>query len=46
MEGWANDVTLLRRQAAAVDRRLHQMRLVDRLEGLFMHMQMTTGWLA
>ena len=33
MEGWAKDVTLLRRQAAAVDRKLHQMRLVDRLEG-------------
>ncbi|KAK9784601.1 hypothetical protein WJX73_004449 [Symbiochloris irregularis] len=31
MEGWANDVSLLRRQAAAVHRKMHQMRIVDRL---------------
>ena len=32
-QGWSNDITLLRRQAAAVDRRLCQMRLKDRLAG-------------
>ena len=31
-EGWASDVTLLRKQLLAVDRKLHQMRLMDRLE--------------
>ena len=32
-QGWSNDITLLRRQATAVDRRLCQMRLKDRLAG-------------
>ncbi len=31
-EGWSSDVTLLRKQLLAVDRKLHQMRLMDRLE--------------
>ena len=31
-EGWLNDVTILRKQLAAVDRKLHQMRLMDRLQ--------------
>lgn len=32
MEGFTNDVSLLRKQLASVDRKLHQMRLLDRLE--------------
>ena len=31
-EGWLSDVTILRKQLAAVDRKLHQMRLMDRLQ--------------
>ena len=31
-EGWSSDVTLLRKQLLAVDRKLHQMRLMDRLQ--------------
>ncbi|GBF99207.1 hypothetical protein Rsub_12466 [Raphidocelis subcapitata] len=31
-DGWAADVTLLRKQLAAVDRKLLQMRLIDRLD--------------
>lgn len=31
-EGWLSDVTILRKQLAAVDRKLHQMRLADRLQ--------------
>ncbi|KAK9844770.1 hypothetical protein WJX74_006686 [Apatococcus lobatus] len=31
-EGWDSDVTLLRRQMSAVDRKMHQMRLVGRLD--------------
>lgn len=31
-EGFTNDVSLLRKQLAAVDRKLHQMRLLDRLD--------------
>lgn len=31
-EGWSSDVTLLRKQLLAVDRKLHQMRLMHRLE--------------
>lgn len=30
MDGWTADVTLLRKQLAAVDRKLLQMRLIDR----------------
>ena len=33
-EGWLSDVTILRKQLAAVDRKLHQMRLMDRLQVL------------
>ena len=33
-EGWLSDVTILRKQLQAVDRKLHQMRLVDRLQVL------------
>ncbi|KIZ06949.1 Coiled-coil domain-containing protein 77 [Monoraphidium neglectum] len=32
VDGWGADVTLLRKQLAAVDRKLTQMRLIDRLE--------------
>eukprot|EP01025_Chloroclados_australasicus_P041684 TRINITY_DN4434_c0_g1_i7.p1 TRINITY_DN4434_c0_g1~~TRINITY_DN4434_c0_g1_i7.p1 ORF type:complete len:407 (+),score=37.63 TRINITY_DN4434_c0_g1_i7:49-1269(+) len=32
LEGFTNDVTILRKQLAAIDRRLHQMRILDRLE--------------
>lgn len=32
LEGFTNDITILRKQLAVVDRKLHQMRLVDRLE--------------
>ena len=32
LEGFTNDITILRKQLAAVDRKLHQMRLIDRLE--------------
>ncbi|KAK9814374.1 hypothetical protein WJX72_004785 [[Myrmecia] bisecta] len=32
VEGWVSDVTILRKQLAAVDRKLHQMRLKDRLQ--------------
>eukprot|EP00899_Mesostigma_viride_P008061 jgi/Mesvir1/17256/Mv07665-RA.1 len=32
LEGFTNDITLLRKKLAVVDRRLHQMRLMDRLE--------------
>eukprot|EP00887_Chlorella_sp_A99_P000203 scaffold13.g203.t1 len=31
MQGWISDVTLLRKQIAAVDRRLRQMRVLERL---------------
>ena len=31
MQGWASDVALLRKQMVAVDRRLRQMRLMERL---------------
>lgn len=31
-EGWLSDVTILRKQLAAIDRKLHQMRLMDRLQ--------------
>ena len=31
-EGFTNDVSLLRKQLASVDRKLHQMRLQSRLE--------------
>lgn len=30
MEGWTNDVTMLRKQMTAVDRKLLEMRLVER----------------
>eukprot|EP01026_Neomeris_dumetosa_P029646 TRINITY_DN23995_c0_g1_i4.p1 TRINITY_DN23995_c0_g1~~TRINITY_DN23995_c0_g1_i4.p1 ORF type:complete len:295 (+),score=54.52 TRINITY_DN23995_c0_g1_i4:580-1464(+) len=32
LEGFTNDVSMLRKQLAAVNRRLHQMRILDRLE--------------
>ena len=31
LQGWVNDVTLLRKQIAAVDRKLKQMRVCGRL---------------
>jgi len=36
-EGWLSDVTILRKQLAAVDRKLHQMRLMDRLQVGWLH---------
>ena len=33
IEGWASDMTLLRQQMSATNRKLHQMRLVSRLPG-------------
>lgn len=33
IEGWASDMTRLRQQLAATDRKLHQMRLASRLPG-------------
>lgn len=33
VEGWTNDITLLRQQLLATDRKLHQMRLSLRLPG-------------
>ncbi len=36
-EGWLSDVTILRKQLAAVDRKLHQMRLMDRLQVSWLH---------
>ena len=32
LEGFTTDVSLLRKQLAAVDRKLHQMRLLERLQ--------------
>lgn len=33
VEGWTNDITLLRKALEAIDRKLHQMRLSSRLPG-------------
>ena len=34
IEGWASDMTMLRQQLAATNRKLQQMRLTSRLPGL------------